>query len=256
MDDVQKVNGWLLLTGCGSDTGLKRQSNQDRLLMNPDIGFFSLADGMGGHSGGEIAAGLALETLHQNLQTLSEDLSPRAKLLLGFAASNKAIFEKAEQDTSLQGMGTTGVVAWFYPDRKLYIGSVGDSRCYLANTDGFWQLTIDHSLVEEKRRAGLITREMMNDHQPKNVLTRSIGYDPSLEVDVFELDPRPGDLFLLCSDGLTGMLSDKEIKQILQPVFEQKQHPQETARELIDAAKRSGGLDNISVSLVFVLEQT
>ncbi|MFC2030240.1 Stp1/IreP family PP2C-type Ser/Thr phosphatase [Chloroflexota bacterium] len=235
-----------------TDTGRSRPHNEDCVgyYVPPDPeqleskgALYLAADGMGGHSAGEVASAGAVElvTAHYYSDTTHDT---GTSLVRAFRAANKQIFEQAQADASKAGMGTT-LVGAVLQDRKVYIANVGDSRAYLINERGITRITEDHSWVEEQIKAGLLSREEARRHPQRNVVTRALGTKPAVEVDLFEGELTEGDLLLLCSDGLTGHVEDQEIAAIA------LQHPAEdAARLLIAQANERGGHDNISVVIV------
>ena len=204
---------------------------------------FIVADGMGGHNAGDFASRCAVETMVDYIENTDETRPIR---LLGEAvqAANRAVVEKASSDKSMAGMGTT-LVACSIAEDCLYLVNIGDSRLYLLD-EGIEQITRDHSLVEEMVRAGQLAREDARTHPEKNVITRAVGIRSALKADFFDVALNPGDIILLCSDGLTNMVEDGEI---LTRVKEAKEL-ETAARELVDLANRNGGTDNISVILI------
>lgn len=248
-----------------SDIGRRRSKNQDSAGSFPSLPLFVVADGMGGHKGGEVASQVCVQTISQHFSNALKEKHPfRIRELLQHCISkaNEAILKKSKSEPELEGMGTTTTLITFY-EGKAIIGQVGDSRCYLIREDGIWQLTKDHSLVYEKLRAGLITREQLKTDKMKNVITRSVGFDPNLQAEFFEYTPHPGDLFLLCSDGLTGNIEDVELLEFAhqtlfkKDVFKDPQKKEERktllsqmVESLIQNANDRGGEDNITVMLV------
>jgi serine/threonine protein phosphatase PrpC len=210
-----------------SDIGKRRAQNQDSGGTFPDRNLFIVADGMGGHQGGEVASKMAVEVISETfLKSLGSGNTPQAALADGAKAANRAIMERSKAEPSLAGMGTTATTLYFDTaplktgdSAKAWIGHVGDSRCYLIRPDGIWQITRDHSLVQEKLRAGMITRDQLKTDRMKNVITRSVGFDLQFGIDLYEYDPLEGDLFLICSDGLTGPLDDSLIFSIVQRTY-------------------------------------
>lgn len=245
-----------------TDVGKKREKNEDSLLANGSIGLFMVADGMGGHLGGEYASRLAVKTVAETMQKLIED--PEATLVadLGFDRSHQAdrgeylryslrlasrnIFEEAQKNPHLRGMGTTSVILHLQ-EHKGYLANVGDSRGYLVRPDGISQLTTDHSLVAEQLKAGFITPDEIRHHKFKNIITRSVGFQADVDVDILMRDLEVGDRFLLCSDGLTNLVEDSEIQKIVS-----KNNPREACQKLIGLANKKGGDDNISVVIVSI----
>jgi PPM family protein phosphatase len=243
-----------------SDIGKRRAQNQDSGGAYPEIGLFVVADGMGGHRGGEVASKIAVEAIHEvAAASIKAGKTSTEALTAGATQANIRIMDRAKNEPELEGMGTTTTSLRFEND-KIYIGHVGDSRCYLLKPEGIWQLTRDHSLVQEKLRAGMITRDQLKTDRMKNVITRSVGFDLHFGIDVYEYAPERGDLFLLCSDGLTGPVDDEEIFAIANKVyFSVAATPdfkdrtsgfgpllQHLAEALVAAANDGGGDDNIT----------
>ena len=226
-----------------SHVGLVREQNEDTVLVDEQRGIFILADGMGGHNAGEVASLLAAETLRDALQrqTASADL-----LRLAFRRANRAVFERQLGEESLSGMGTTLTALWEEGDHVL-LGHVGDSRAYLYAGGRLRQISEDHSYVADLVRAGAITEEEAFHHPRRNVITRAVGTDESVRADVVEILKAPGEKWLLCSDGLTDLVRDPEIAEILAQFS-----GQEAVEQLVDKALLYGGKDNVSVLLVEV----
>jgi len=225
-----------------SDIGRRRSNNQDSFLMNEEMGLYLVADGMGGHSGGEVASLMAVQTLESILKEGKTEDRPK-RLVEAIELCNRSIFDQAKKDAKLNGMGTT-LTATLFLDDKLYIGQVGDSRCYLYRESEIYQLTEDHSQVYELLKAGLITDANFHSFQ-RNVITRSVGFEPQVNVDMFVRVVRPGDRYLVCSDGLSGMVSNEQMAQVLQNFT-----VAQACDNLIELANLQGGEDNISVVIV------
>lgn len=240
--------------GHKSDIGRKRSQNQDNSGSYPELGLFVVSDGMGGHRGGEIASSTAVEVIHSSVKKGNQNKKWTADEIITKAiqSANSAIFNKSKNHSELQGMGTT-TTALLFQDENLSIGHVGDSRCYLIRPEALWQLTRDHSLVQEKIRAGLISRSEAKTDRMKNVITRSVGFEPVLNVELYHIVPQPKDCFLLCSDGLTGLVEDGTLLKIVQEYLFEKEDIQSAADHLIEAANKSGGDDNITALLVQVI---
>ena len=238
-----------------TDIGQKRQQNQDAGAIHPELGLFLVADGMGGHQGGETASTMAAEIVPISVKNAQKVKSwnPKKVISKAICKANMDIHERAKHDLNLQGMGTT-TTALLFKDKKLTIGHVGDSRCYFIRPHAIWQMTRDHSLVQEKLKAGLITREQLKTDKMRNVITRSVGFESELHVDVYEMTIQCGDVFLICSDGLSGMQNEKNILKIVQENLFEHKNIKKAAKELIHAANTSGGDDNITVVLIEVLE--
>jgi serine/threonine protein phosphatase PrpC len=245
--------------GFKTDIGRKRSQNQDSGISIPELGLFIVADGMGGHRGGETASTTAVETISQcirkstQLKNWNTEKSLHEKSLIeAFHNANQAIYDRSVKEPALQGMGTT-TIALLFKDHNLMIGHVGDSRCYFFRPQAIWQATRDHSLVQEKLRAGLITRKDVKTDRMKNVITRSVGFEEKVNVDIYHMEVQSGDTFLLCSDGLSGLVEDLDILKIVQKDLFTENDPQKTVVDLIDAANANGGDDNITSIIVQVI---
>jgi protein phosphatase len=239
-----------------TDVGRKRRQNQDNGIALPELGLFVVADGMGGHQGGETASAMVVELLPRLVQEFATEKELEISILANaIQRVNAEVYAKSQQTPELRGMGTTTTAAWFQAN-TLSIAQVGDSRCYFIRPDGIWQLTRDHSLVAEKVRAGLITYEQAKTDRMKNVITRSVGFESAVSVETFTMPIEPNDAFLLCSDGLSGLLSDEEIFRIFQNQLFEKQNAQQTATDLIALANEHGGDDNITAIVVHAVAPT
>ncbi|MBY0469608.1 Stp1/IreP family PP2C-type Ser/Thr phosphatase [bacterium] len=238
-----------------TDIGLRRKQNQDSVGAHPELGLFVVADGMGGHRGGETASALAVEHIYLHVKKHKKKRGENPKELISDAvrAANRAIFDASLKNPALQGMGTT-TTAMLFVDNLLVVGHVGDSRCYYIRPQCLWQVTRDHSLVQEKLRAGLITREQLKTDVMKNVITRSVGFESDVNVEVYEMPIQPGDAFLICSDGLSGMIEDAKILEILQKDLFTEDELSRAVENLIHAANDHGGEDNITGLVVQVME--
>jgi PPM family protein phosphatase len=225
-----------------SDKGLKRQGNQDSFLIDERLGIFIVADGVGGHMGGEVASALAVETTREVMShPKALEFAPKDVLLQAYTESSHRIYDRSAQDSKLSGMGTTMVMG-HYRQGRLYIANAGDSRCYLYRRPFVWQLTEDHSLVNEQIRLGLMTEEQARKTIGKNVITRSVGFEREVFPDFCEREISNGDTFLFCSDGLTGMVTDSVICQIFNDNRVEK-----TTELFIQEALARGGDDNVTV---------
>jgi protein phosphatase len=237
--------------GLKSDIGRRRTENQDSGCARPDLKLFIVADGMGGHRGGQVASSIATEMIPNYIETRKKNRNslPLSSLISeSIHSANLAILERSQEDIELQGMGTTTTTLAFDQGRA-WIGHVGDSRCYLIRDGHIWQLTRDHSLVQEKLKAGLINRNELKTDRMKNIITRSVGFSTDLQVDLYQRECDAGDIYLICSDGLSGPLSDTEI---LSCVERNKNEPtfDRALEELIASANETAGDDNITVILV------
>ncbi|MEX1177358.1 MAG: Stp1/IreP family PP2C-type Ser/Thr phosphatase [Nitriliruptor sp.] len=227
-----------------TDVGRVRKANEDAYHVGEQL--VAVADGMGGHLAGEVASATALEPV-KSLDAVHFDDGPSALAALREAVieANATVSRMADDDPAFRGMGTTLTVA-LIEGRRLHLAHVGDSRAYLLRGERFSQLTDDHTLVQHLVDEGQITREEAASHPQRSIITRAIGVSPDIEVDALSVELDPGDQVLLCSDGLTGVLSDDEIAHELTS----RQDPDETLRRLIDAANAGGGPDNITVVLL------
>ena len=222
-----------------TDPGRKRRRNEDAYVCEPPL--FAVADGMGGAQAGEIASRLAAA-----VRRLGPEARPgRDSVLALIEEANRSVFERATQDEAVSGMGTTLTVA-LLQEEELWIGHVGDSRAYLLRDGSLRQLTDDHSLVAELVRSGRLTPEEAETHPQRSVITRALGTEAAVEADAFPVPLLPGDLFLLCSDGLTTMVDDDTIRALIE---EHRPDLQGAARALVEEANRRGGEDNITVVL-------
>jgi len=219
-----------------SHPGRRRRRNEDAWVCHPPL--FAVADGMGGARGGEIASRVAATALGETV-----DGSGEARVVALIQEANRQVYERAREDSDASGMGTTITVALF-ENGIVSIGHVGDSRAYLIRDHKVDQLTEDHSLVAELVRTGRLSPEEAESHPQRSVITRALGTDPDVDVDSFSVEAKPGDLFLICSDGLTSMVGDEEIFDVVEP---RREDLAGAAKELVAAANRSGGEDNITV---------
>ena len=228
-----------------SDIGLKRKINQDAYLKDDATGLFIVADGMGGHRGGEVASQLAVEVIQQFCRQNLE-LAPRDCLDKAVNLSCQEIYKQSMANEELSGMGTT-VLAMLFRDDSVYIAQVGDSRAYLLQTGKIWQITEDHSLLNEEIRAGRVAAGQAANYQFKNVITRSVGYENHVTVDIYRRQAQVGDMFLLCTDGLSGLVSSHEMVDEVK-----KAGPDGALKNLVGLANSRGGDDNITVLLCHV----
>ena len=227
-----------------SDAGRRRRRNEDAWVCHPPL--FAVADGMGGARGGEIASRVAATALGEDV-----DGNGEARVVALIQEANRQVYERAREDSDASGMGTTITVALF-ENGIVSIGHVGDSRAYLIRDRKVDQLTEDHSLVAELVRTGRLSPEEAESHPQRSVITRALGTDPDVDVDVFSIEAKPGDVFLICSDGLTSMVDDEVI---LDTVEGRRDDLDAVAKELVAAANRSGGEDNITVVFFEVVDE-
>jgi protein phosphatase len=220
-----------------TDPGRKRRRNEDAYVIKPPL--FAVADGMGGPRAGEVASGLAAAAVKAGEAAGGGE----EQVVTLIQSANRSVYERSSEDESVSGMGTTMTVA-VVDGRGVTIGHVGDSRAYLARGDTLEQLTEDHSLVSELVRAGKLSPEEAENHPQRSVITRALGTDPDVDVDAFTVAPEEGDIFLICSDGLTTMVGDETIAQVLDA---HRGDLDRAAKELVRLANKAGGEDNITV---------
>ena len=242
-----------LSVAAGTDVGRIRAGNEDSLYADADQerGLFIVADGMGGHAAGEVASEMAVQIVARDLAPL-RDLSgdePLAQMGEALRNANRAIYERTIVEADKQGMGTTASCLLMGGGRWI-IGHIGDSRVYLLRDGVFRQVTKDHSYVQEQVDAGFLTPEQARYHPYSNVITRCVGANASVEADVLDGELQTGDLYLVASDGLTGMVEDPQLKKIL----ETHSAPGPMVHSMITEANRRGGLDNITAIVVQVLK--
>jgi len=232
-----------LASGSFSHTGLVRGNNEDSFVVDNEHVLYAVADGMGGHRGGEVASRTAIEALRAAVaagRTVQDAIT----------SANEAVIERARNDAELTGMGTTLTAVVVAGGRQLLVGHVGDSRAYLLHDGALGRITEDHSLVEELVREGRLTPEQAESHPQRAIVTRALGIDEPVDVDLYPLDVTVGDRVILCSDGLTTMVRERDIERIARS----EPDPQRAAEQLVDAANSAGGEDNTSVVVVDVLE--
>ncbi|MFV9509930.1 Stp1/IreP family PP2C-type Ser/Thr phosphatase [Tepidibacillus sp. LV47] len=244
----------ILLTAVGSDVGKVRESNEDHVYLSeqyPNGSYIAIvADGMGGHLAGEIASKTAVETIYQELHpyvTKARSISElKGVLEEAIEKANTVVYQTSINDERYRGMGTT-VVAAIVNEEGILLGHIGDSRAYLIDQEKIQQLTSDHSLVNELVKSGQISEEDAINHPRKNILTRALGTDESVKLDMNLIPWKKGQTLLLCSDGLTNEVSDEKIFEL---VNLNPENPNEIVKQLIDQANQAEGKDNISVILI------
>ena len=230
-----------ILSAFRTDVGKVRANNQDAPIVSEKLRLYGVADGMGGHKGGEVASTSARDDLLRELEGKTPSVAALSGAIEEF---NRQIYHQQEHDDALTGMGTTLSVLWM-SDNFVYIGHVGDSRVYLLRDGEFKQMTLDHSLVEQLVREGVLTEEEAQNHPMRNIITRAIGTDESVEVDVVVEERRKGDLWLACSDGLHGLVDDRQMRDALRQYA-----PEKAADVLLKAALDAGGRDNVTLVIV------
>jgi serine/threonine protein phosphatase PrpC len=240
-----------------TDVGMKRTHNEDYLYLPDEERLVIVADGMGGHASGDLASRLAIDTLVDFFRATAEEpditwpflvdrenRQHQNRLVTGVKLANLKIFEAAQKNTRFRGMGTTIVTCFFCEDLVL-VGHVGDSRVYRLRDGKMAQLTEDHSLLNDYIKMKRITPEEIDRFPHKNVIVRALGMKETVAVDILREEPQIGDIFLLCSDGLSGMVSDEELQKIVQAETDLDR----CCEKLIEAANAAGGVDNITVAL-------
>jgi len=239
--------------------GMVRSHNEDSLAADTEVGLAVLADGMGGYNAGEVASGIAVELIRTEMRKAlagrkAEELDGKdaERLIAAYATrANSAIYQASQSQPQYSGMGTTLVVALWH-DNRVSVGHIGDSRLYRLRDGALEQITRDHSLLQEQIDSGMITREQARYSQNKNLVTRAVGIDPDVETEVHTYTVQPGDVYLLCSDGLSDMVSDEDVQLTLTSLAANLPL---AAEQLVQLANDSGGRDNISVILVRVAKQ-
>ena len=247
-----------------TNVGMKRDHNEDNLLLLPEGGLFVVADGMGGHASGEVASRIAVDTLKSFFEETGEDeeitwpykpdrelSADENRLVCGVKLANRNIFETAMNDVRFKGMGTT-IVGTLFADGQALVAHVGDSRVYRFRAGALEQLTEDHSLLNDYKKIQQMTPEEEAAFPHKNIIVRALGMKEAVLVDIQQQEPVPGDIFLLCSDGLNGEISDPEILAI---VDEHREDLEGGVKSLIKAACDHGGKDNVTVVMVKCIEQ-
>jgi len=242
-----------------TDVGRRREQNEDAFLVDLHTSLFIVADGMGGHAGGGTASRIAVRTIQERVRA-AFDASPQSfrsptvadashlpvLLRLAVEAACKAIYGAAQEDPSLAGMGTT-VTAALLVGRSAFVAHVGDSRCYLLRNGRIFQISEDHSLVNEQLKSGAITEEEARQSRFRNIITRSVGFEEEVQVDVVGMEVEPGDALLICCDGLSNMITDAEILEVVTGT-----RLAEAPERLVALANERGGDDNITVIVVQV----
>ncbi len=244
-----------------SDVGLQREHNEDSYVVLKEYDLYVVADGMGGHRAGDVASKLATETIGEFFRsTATEDVTwpfhfdtnlseEENRLLTGIRVANRQIFERSARSREHHGMGTTVVGAMFSAEKqRMYIGHVGDSRCYRVRAGQIQQMTRDHSLINDYLLAMPDLTEEQKSELPKNVITRALGMQDHVVVDIQHDEPKSGDVYVLCSDGLSGMVEDEELEAIINAATS----GQEACRRLIQRANEHGGEDNITAVVIRV----
>ena len=239
--------------------GMKRAHNEDSFFLLAQENLYIVADGMGGHASGEVASKIAVETLANFFIDTSRDREvtlpykedkslnyDQNRLITGIKLANRRVYETSQSDGRLRGMGTT-LVAMLLAESGVYIGHVGDSRAYCLSDGGINQVTEDHSLLNDYLKVHQLSQEEIENFPHKNVIVRALGMKEAVEVDIFRNEPKPGSSFLLCSDGLSGMVTDEQIHELF---MQADGDPEKGCQSLIAKANANGGTDNVTVVLV------
>lgn len=237
----------MVSTGFKTDQGKRRENNEDALFVLPEQQFYIIADGVGGHNSGELASRMAVENIAEYVAAHPIDKLEGEEALRDYFSealfcANRLIYEKAQNNPENTGMATTAVLAYIR-DKKIYIANVGDSRAYLIRGEEIRQITEDHTYVNQLLLAGSITKEEAAVHPKRNMITRAVGGDRTVQPDYFQIDASLGDVLLLCTDGLFGEVPEEKIHSIVSAA--DSMH--ELAADLVNEANKRGGKDNISV---------
>lgn len=232
-----------------TDVGVVRAGNEDAFLMVPESGVFIVADGMGGHAAGEVASEMAVTIVGKALENVAGEPDPDAAEIIrrSIIDANGQIFQRTLVEQDKRGMGTTAT-AMVINGVQYIVGQVGDSRAYVYRDEQLLQVTKDHSYVQEQVDAGYLTPEQARTHPYSNVITRCVGANVDVAPDVYSGTLHVDDVYLLASDGLTGMIEDEDLMDMMKNLRE----PQQLADELVDEANRRGGLDNVTVIVIRV----
>ncbi len=229
--------------GVLSDIGKRREKNEDGYLVEGSV--FAVADGMGGHTSGEIASATALGTIRQNLSQIPDARHMPQWLTHSIQEANTAVYQQSETEVKNTGMGTTLTLSVLL-DNQLFVGHVGDSRAYSLRDKGLKQITEDHTWVAEMVKKGALSAEEAETHPQRSILTRALGIGEAVPVDIASSQVKQGDKILLCTDGLTSMLGDEQVEEIMN----EPSNPQSICQKLVDAANQEGGYDNITVIVI------
>ncbi len=246
--------------GACTHVGMKRDHNEDNYLVLQDQGVFVVCDGMGGHASGEVAAKIAVDEVKQFFEMTARDRDctwpykfdktstyDENRIAVAVKLANKSVLERSKADPRCRGMGTTLVSIYFTEDGKLVVAHAGDSRAYRFRGGELQRITVDHSLVEEYIRMGRLTEEEARNFPQKNIILRALGQQEKLEVEVNTHRPEDGDIYLVCTDGLSGMVEDKRMEELLR---HKGADLESCSQALIDAANAAGGVDNVTCILV------
>ena len=235
-----------------TDVGLIRSGNEDNYLMIPERGVFIVADGMGGHAAGEVASEMAVQLISRDLGSFRglNDGEASTRMTTAIKSANNAIFERTLAEHDKRGMGTTATCLVLHGSNRYLVGQVGDSRAYILRDGRFQQMTKDHSYVQEQVDLGYLTPEQARTHPYANVITRCVGASADVMPDIFHGTVKAGDVYLLASDGLTGMVED----DVLAGILTSPGNPEKWVDKMVAEANRRGGLDNITCIIIHVDE--
>jgi protein phosphatase len=246
--------------GACTHVGMKRDHNEDSFLAVPEQGVFAVCDGMGGHASGEVASKLACEEIRNFFEMTARDRDctwpfkldktstyDENRIAVAVKLANRTVIERSKTDPKCRGMGTTFVGVYFTEEGKMIVAHAGDSRAYRFRRGELKRITIDHSLVEEYIRMGRLTEEEAKNFPQKNIILRALGQQEKLDVEVNTERPEDGDVYLVCSDGLSGMIDDARMQELL---VQKGNDLDGCSQAMIDAANAAGGLDNVTCVLV------
>ncbi len=252
-----------------TNVGMKRAHNEDSLLLVPDENLYVVADGMGGHASGEVASAMAVHSCAEFFRTTSSDEEQtwpfkeerglkyeENRLVAAIKLANRRIFDTAQADARKRGMGTT-VVGALFTSTGAYVGHCGDSRAYRFRGGQIEQLTEDHSLLNDYLKAHKLSQEEIDNFPHKNVIVRALGMKDTVQVDIARLEPAPGDIYMLCSDGLSGMVTDAAMNEMVNELLsvpERADDVEAICSKLIDAANANGGNDNVTCVAIKVVD--
>lgn len=242
-----------ILASGDTHIGMRRKSNQDSICLDPQLNFFAVADGMGGHNGGDIASQMLVDLVPQYLREKQEELKVPALLDQAIHRANHSIYQHGLENEELEGMGTT-VSAIMFNDKHINIANIGDSRVYMMHKGKLYQLTRDHSLVQERLNIGFYDREGARKDPQKNVLIKTVGFEDDVRPDIYQYKVNKNDIFLICSDGLHGKVCDQDIVYLFKSIIQDfnnitQAELDQCVKAFIDQANANGGQDNISVIL-------
>lgn len=231
-----------------TDIGRVRHRNEDSFSVDESLGLLVIADGMGGHDAGDVASRIAVDTVVAEIRTAPREVDPLLVMQQAFERANAQVYEESRRRNPAHGMGTTLTALWLPPHHsgQVWLGHIGDSRCYRLRGGEMKRLTRDHSWVQQQIEEGILTPEEAYRHPLRNVITRSLGFEPEIEPDFLTLEVQPGDLYLLATDGLTGKITESELRVLLLHTLRSGEGFEKLLNDLIELANARGGEDNIT----------